>query len=475
MTRLNILLAAAASLITVAAPLSAQTVPAEPPIGTPRSFKMPAVERVHLKNGMTVAFVPFGSVPQATLVLNTFAGDLNAPGRPWLANAHAELSKRGAGGRDANQLAEALSAMGGSLGTAGGADFTQYSTTVLSERAGDAIGLIADVARRPNFAQADFDRVMADLKRQLAQTQASPQAMANVLLAKALYPNHPYGDLLPTAAQLDQMRLADIQRFHDQQMGAARSTLYVIGRFDRAAVLAAADKAFGTWKAGLPRKIWLARAATGPRLILVDRPGSQQTTIRLALAAPAVDTPTDIPFRVTDTLLGGSFGSRITGNIREDKGYTYSPNSAVGARRGGANWFWNADITPAVTGKAMAEVFKEIRRLQSQPPAAAELQGMKTYTANYFLIRTTDAPLIAGQLVRADLLGIKPNYFSSYVQRSMAVTPAQVSAMASQNLRLNQMMMIAIGDMKTVEPQLTALPELKGVPIQHVTLPKPGS
>jgi predicted Zn-dependent peptidase len=334
---------------------------------------------------------------------------------------------------------------------------------------------MADVARRPNFAQADFDRVMANLKRQLAQTQASPQAMASVLLAKALYPNHPYGDLLPTATQLDQMKLADMQRFHEQQMGAARSTLYVVGQYDRGAVLAAAEKAFGSWKAGPPRKIWLAQASNGPRLILADRPGSQQTTIRLALSAPAVDTPTDIPFRVTDSLLGGAFSSRITTNIREDKGYTYSPGSSVGARRGGATWIWNADITPAVTGKAMAEVFKEIRRLQSQPPAAAETLGMKTYTANYLLIRTTDAGLIASQLVRADLLGIKPSYFSTYVQRAMAVSPAQISALAAQDLKLNRMTVVVVGDMKSVEPQLMALPELKGVPVQHVILATAGS
>src|SRR3954451_16716385 len=186
MTRSNLLLGAAASLIFAPWPLPAQAPPAEPPIGTPRPFHMPAIDRVHLRNGMIVAFVPFGSVPQTTLVLNTFAGDLNVPGHPWLAAAHAELSKRGAGGRDADQLAQALSAMGGSLAAQGGTDNTQYSTTVLSDHAGDAIGLIADVAQRPNFAQADFDREMADLKRRLAQTEASPQGMASVLLAKAL-------------------------------------------------------------------------------------------------------------------------------------------------------------------------------------------------------------------------------------------------------------------------------------------------
>lgn len=475
MTRLNLLLAAAASLTLAAAPISAQPVPPEPPIGTPRPFTMPAVERVHLRNGMTIAFVPFGSVPQTTLVVNSFAGDLNVPGRPWLSAGHADLSKRGAAGRDSSQLAEALSAMGGTLDAQGGVDATRYSTTVLSEHAGDAIGLLADVVRRPNMTQADFDRVTANLKRQLAQSYASPQAMADALLAKALYPGHPYGEPLPTAAQLDRLQLADLKRFHDQQLGAARTTLYVIGQFDRGAVLSAAEKAFGTWKAGLPRKMLSARATTGPRLILADRPGSQQTTVRLSFQAPAVGSISDIPFRVTDALLGGAFSSRITSNIREDKGYTYSPGSGVAGRPGGATWTWTGDITPAVTGKAMAEVFKEIRRLQSEPPSAAESLGMKTYTSTYLLVRTTSADLIANQLVRADLLGLRPSYFANYVQRALAVTPSEISAMAARTLPLERLTMVVVGDMKSVEPQLKALPELKRATVQHVALPKPAA
>ena len=271
--------------------------------------------------------------------------------------------------------------------------------------------------------------------------------------------------------QLAGYRLADVKQFHDTQFGARRSTLYVIGQFDKAAVRAAAERAFGSWTAGPPRKQLLARFNAGPKLVLADRPGSEQTTVRLAFAAPAVGSATDVPFRVTDALLGGSFGSRITANIREDKGFTYSPYSNIAGRPGGASWVWSGDITPSVTGKAMAEVFKEIRRLQADPPAAAEAQGMKTYAGSYLLMRTTSADLIAGQLVRADLLGLKPSYFDSYVQRAMAVTPAQISTLAKTDLPIDRLVMVVVGDMKSVEPQLMELPELKRAAVQRVTLP----
>lgn len=462
----------AAVALALCVPAFAQA-PAEPPMGTLRPFTVPPVERIKLSNGLTVALVPFGSVPQATLVVTTFAGDVDAGGRPWLAAINADLMKQGAGGKNARELAEALSAMGGNLSASGDADVTRVSTTVLSERVGDAIALLADVVRRPNLAQADFDRVKANRKRSLSQALASPQTMADALMAKALYGDHPYGAPIPTADQLDSTRLDDVKTFHDGQFGAARSTLYVIGRFDPALVRETAEKAFGDWKAGSSRKMLPATFSGGPRVILADRPGSEQTTVRLAFDAPAVGGPDDIPFRAADALLSGSFASRITSNIREDKGYTYSPYSYVAPRPGGATWVWDGDITPAVTGAAMTEVFKEIRRLQAEAPAAAEAQGMKTYAGTYVLMRMTSAELIANQLVRADLLGLPRDYFSGYVQRAMAVSPEQMSAMVKARLPLDRLVMVAVGDMKTVEPQLLALPELNGAKVERLTLPKP--
>lgn len=472
MSRGHFITVVAASL-AICSPLLAQTtVPAEPPIGTLKPFTMPAIERIKLSNGMTLALVPFGSVPQTTLVLNTFAGDIDAGDRPWLAALTADLMKQGAGGKDAKQLAEALSEMGGSLSVFADANGSQVSTTVLSERAGPAMALLADVVRRPNMTQADFDRIKSDRRRQLAQAFASPQRMADVLLAKAIYGDHPYGANLPTAAQLDAINLADVKAFHAGQFGAARSTLYVIGQFDKAAVRAAAERALGSWAAGPPRKMLPANFIAGPRVILADRPGSEQTTVRLAYAAPAAGTADDIPFRVADALLGGSFGSRITANIRENKGYTYSPYSTVAPRPGGATWIWNGDITPSVTGAAMTEVFREIRRLQAEPPTSEEAQGMKTYAGTYILMRMTGADLIARQLVRADLLGLPDDYFPNYVQRAMAVTPEQMRSMAQRVLPLDKLVLVIVGDMKTVEPQLMALPELKAAKIERVTLPK---
>lgn len=467
-----VLLLLAGAALALSVPALAQA-PGEPPMGTLKPFTVPPVERIKLSNGLTVTLVPFGSVPQATLVLTTFAGDVDAGNRPWLAAINADLMKQGAGGKDARQLAEALSAMGGNLNASADGNVTQVETTVLSERAGDAIALLADVVRRPNLAQADFDRVKANRKRDLSQAFASPQTMADVLMAKALYGDHPYGAPIPTAAQLDATGLGDAKAFHDGQFGAARSTLYVIGRFDPAVVRAAAQKAFGDWKAGSPRKMLPASFAGGPRVILADRPGSEQTTVRLAFDAPAVGGPDDIQFRAADALLAGSFASRIVANIREDKGYTYTPYSTIDGRPGGATWSWNGDITPAVTGAAMTEVFKEIRRLQTEAPTAAEAQGMKTYAGTYVLMRMTSAALIATQLVRADVLGLPGDYFSSYVQRAMTVSPQQMSAIIKARLPLDRLVMIAVGDMKTVEPQLLALPELKGAKVERVTLAKP--
>ena len=110
----------------------------------------------------------------------------------------------------------------------------------------------------------------------------------------------------------------------------------------------------------------------------------------------------------------------------------------------------------------MTEVFKEIRRLQAETPANAEAAGMKTYAGTYLLIRMTSADLICASSCAPTCSVLPGDYFSSYVQRAMAVGPEQITALTARQLPVDKLVMVAVGDMKIVEPQLLALPELKG-------------
>jgi zinc protease len=463
----------AISLALVAAtPALAQDFPPPPPIGEPKPFTLPATETYTLPNGMQVTLVPYGLAPKAMVSLRVRAGNAVEGEQTWLADVTAEMLKEGAAGRSSADLATAAAGMGGELGVGAGLQTTQVSTNVLSEHAPDAVALIGDVAMRPTLPAGELARVKANLARQLSVALSQPGTLADAALARTIYgPGHPYGRTIPTQAQLAGYTIDDVRRFHDGQFGANRAHLYVAGRFDAAAVKAAIARTFGGWAAG-PEPLRLAAPhQAGPRVILVDRPGAPQTTLRLAFDAAFAGTEADIPQRVTNELLGGAFSSRITTNIRETKGYTYSPGSAVSFGPGDALWSFDADVTTNVTGAALGEVFKEIRRMQTEPAPIAESKGIRTYMAGLFAISNSTSPALLNTLATRDLLGLPVDWTDRYVPSVLAVGPEAMMASAKANYPLEKMTLVAVGDLKTVEPQLRALPELAKAPFQRVSVP----
>lgn len=465
----RLLLAATALLLP--ASLAAQSFPPAPAVAPPKPFTVPASETYTLANGMRVTLIPWGVAPKTYVYLNVFAGNLDEGKQTWVADLTAQMLKEGAGGRSSAELARAAASLGGDISTSVDEASTTIGTDVLSENAPAAIALIGDVALRPALPDSEFARVKANLGRRLAQAYAQPGLLADYALARAYYGNHPYGRILPTPAGFAAYTLGDVQRFYKEQFGAGRAHLYIAGRFDAAAVKAAVEKNFGGWAKGPERLALVPRPQPGPRVLLIDRPGAPQSTLRLAFSGPAPGTPGDIPFRTANSLLGGAFNSRITLNIRENKGYTYSPYSALTLHPGETRWTFNGDVTTAVTGPALHEIFSEVRRLAGAPPTDTEYVGTRTYRAGVFTIGLGTAPGLIQLLSTVEELGLPADWPNTYVARTMAVTPAQFSGAIQSNLPLDKMTLVVVGDLKTVTPQLQALPELKGIPFQTVTVP----
>lgn len=450
---------------------AADAFPPAPPIADPKPFTLPASERFTLPNGMTVTLIPYGVAPKTVVSLRIGAGDAMAP-QPWLARLTAEMMREGAGGRSAADLATAAAAMGSDLDVGAGLLGTSVRMDVLSEHAADAIALIGDVAMRADLPADALARVKANLGRNLSVALSQPGTLANIAMVRTVYgPDHPFGRVVPTPAQLQGYSIDAVRGFYRDQFGAKRASLYIAGRFDAAAVKAAVTRVFGGWAAGpAPTRID-APHQPGPKLVLVDRPGAPQTTLRLVYDAPVAGSAGDIPMRVANDLLGGAFSSRITTNIREDKGYTYSPGSGIDFNPGEALWAFEADVTTKDTGAALHEVFKEVRRMQTEAPGEDEARGIRTYMAGSFAIRNSTAAAVVSTLTQRDVLGLPADWTERYVPAVLAVTPAQMQAAVATNLPLDKATLVVVGDLKTVEPQLKAQPELANLPVVRPTVP----
>ena len=197
-----------------------------------------------------------------------------------------------------------------------------------------------------------------------------------------------------------------------------------------------------------------AHPVSARTVTLLDRPDAVQSTVIVGLpVAPPRDSDF-LALQVTDALLGGSFGSRITSNIREQKGYTYSPFSAITSFRGESYWAEQADVTTNVTGASLKEIFGEITRLRNEAPPEAELTGIKNNMAGIFTLRNSSRAGILDLMRFVELQGLGKNYLSSYVGRVLNVTPATVQRIAQTYIKPNQMTIVVVGDKKTVDPQL---------------------
>jgi zinc protease len=426
-----------------------------PPPGPARNFHVPQPRKISLPNGMAVTLVSYGTIPKVTVRLAVRAGAIDeSADQVWLSDLTGDMLTQGTATRSASEIAEDAARMGGSVDVNVGPDRTEIGGDVLSEFGPDMVALIADVARNPKFPDSELSRLKADRMRQLSIAKSQPQQIALEKFRATMYPGHPYGRVFPTAEALQGYDLARVRSFYDTNFGALRSHLYIVGRFDTARMEAAARKAFGDWKKGTPAVVNVPRPSTTRAFEVVDRPGAVQSTIYIGMPVVDPSNPDFIPLSVTNSLLGGSFGSRITSNIREQKGYTYSPFSQVSARYRDAYWAEIADVTTNVTGPSLKEIFGEIERLQKEPPSAAELKGITTYLSGTFVLQNSSRPGIVAQLEFVDLHGLPQDWLNRYVASVNAVTPADVQRMTQKYIVPDKATIVVVGDEKVIGEQL---------------------
>lgn len=447
-----------AATLAVPALAQAPTAPAKqapPAAGPAKPFSVPPAKRFALDNGLAVSFVPWGDVPKVRYELVVRAGNaFEKADEVWLADVVGQLVAEGTTTRDATALAEAAAAMGGTYDVAVGADDAEIVGEALSESAVEMAALVAELAKAPALPEAELPRVKADLARNLAIARQQPQQLAQEKFRALLYGDHSYGRVLPKDGAIEAYTPAQVKAFHAAHYGPARAHLYVSGRFDAVAVEAAVRKSFGDWKGGGTAVAPKAAPKAGRTIEVLDRPGAVQSTILMGLPVVAPSHPDYVPLLVTHTLLGGYFSSRITANIREDKGYTYSPGAQLSTRRGDAYWAEQADVTTAVTGAALKEILYEINRLQAEPPSEQELAGVRNYIAGTFVLQNSSRAGLLGQLQFLEAQGLPESYLKEFVAKVQAVTPAQVALMAKKHLRDEDMTIVIVGDKKLVDEQL---------------------
>lgn len=423
--------------------------------GPPKPFHLAQTEDFTLDNGLKVTLVPYGIMPRVAIRAYINAGGVNeASNRVWLSRLTGLLMKEGTATRSGEQVAQEAADCGGQLEIEPGVEYTSAGGVVLSDHAAQFIALVADVLKHPLLPESEVARLKADLARELAVSKTQPGELARERFLQTMFPDSPYGRTFPSESDLQSFTAGDVRNFYTDNFGAQRTHLYVAGKLPEG-LREAITTAFREWPRGPSSPSINATPVKAHSFSTIDRPGAPQSTLYMGLPVADPTSPDYIDLDVMNALLGGSFASRITSNIREQKGYTYSPFSQIGTRTHLAYWVEVADVTTAVTGPSIKEILYEVDRLRKDPPAERELKGIQNYLAGLFVLRNTVNPdAVIGQLHFVDLQGLNRSYLSEYVQKVVAVKPQDIQGVAEKYLAPGKMNIVVVGDQSKIGDQI---------------------
>jgi predicted Zn-dependent peptidase len=456
--------AGVAVTIAVAAPLAQQGPDRSkaPVPGAPPALKLPPIQKRTLGNGLPVWVVEMHEVPVVDVSVIVKAGAAADPaGKYGLASFTAAMLDEGAGSRNALDLADAIEFLGASLSTGSSFDASSIQLHTPVSKLDDALPLLADVAMRPAFSSEELERMRKNRLTSLLQTRDDAAALASAAFARVLYgPRHRFGTpSIGNDASNGEMTVDDLRGFYSAQYQPRNAHVLVVGDVTPDDIVPRLEKTLGSWKNGAaaPAAVTLAAATQhGPRQIyLVDKPDSAQSQIRIGWVGVGRDTSDYYVLDVMNTILGGSFTSRLNQNLREQHGYAYGAGSRFDMRRSPGPFSASAGVQIDKTVEALHEFFKELDGMRTPVPAG-ELDRAKNLEALGFpgTFETTSG--MAGNLAELVIYNLPESFFNEYVPRVQAITAADVERAAKQYLQTDRFAVVVCGDLKVIEKPIRA-------------------
>jgi zinc protease len=453
-----------AAILALATLAFAQTTP--PPPGPERPIQWPSIVESKLGNGLTVVLVPLHNVPKITAQLSLLAGRGTAyKTQPGIAQLAARIANEGTATRSSVEIKQQLRSIGGVLSIGVDNDATTMTATSLADFAPKLLELLSDVARHPSYPQSEVALAKTNLAQEIEEQRSTPDFLAQEQLDKALFGAHPYGFTVPDPAAIGKVTRLALKTFAAAHYVPNNSILVVVGDFDPAVMRAEVERTFGSWKrVPLPPAPKLVLPVRDKRQIyVIDRPGSVQSTIIIGAAAPPRSSPDYIPLRTTNMIYGGSFYSRLTRNIREEKGYSYSPYSTANLRRAAGSFEAGASVRNEVTGPTILEMLYELDRMRVTPVTAEELASAKTYSIGSMETELESQITLAGRITTIYVDELSRDFLQTFRDKITALTPADVQRSAARYFDTYRGAIVVVGDYKQIKDQLAPFGDVKVV------------
>ena len=432
-----------------------------PPAGPPPSFTMAPVQHFALSNGLSVVLLEKHQVPlvQINLVINS--GAVNEPaGKTGLSSLTAAMLTDGSGSRDALAFADAVDYLGASLEGESGLHTSSVSLNTPVSKLDSALALMADAALRPAFLPVELERQRKQRLNQLLSWRDEARVQASIMFARTLYgTDHPYGRTeIGDEKAIRGVSAEDLRQFHLSCYQPNNATLVVVGDVTESTIRPRLEAVFGGWQNGTVSTRSLPAVAQVQKrtVTLVDKPGAPQTDIRIGCIGVPRMTDDYYALMVMNTILGGSFASRLNQNLREEHGYTYGASSRFDFRKTAGPFLAASAVHAAKTDSALMEFFKELNGMR-QPITQQDVDRAKNYVALGFPSDFQTVGSIASKIEEMVIYELPDDYFNNYISNVLAVTKDDVERVAKKYLNPEKMAVVLVGDRKEIEAKVEAM------------------
>jgi zinc protease len=447
-----------------------------PELGPPPRVSLPPIITRVLPNGLKLMIVEQHELPLADFVLLVGSGSTADPaGKAGVANLTAAMLREGTTTRKSLDIADQAAFLGVSLAPTSSWESSSLSLHTPTAQLDSALALFADVALHPSFPANEFERLRKNRLTDLLQIRDQGPQIANLAFPAIIYGTaHPYGlASIGTETSVKSLSTFDLQSYYETNFKPNNSTLIIVGDVNPEQIEQKIIARFGSWQRGTIPQLTYGKPpkSAATTIYLIDKPGAPQSSFRIGSVGVPRSTQDYFALTVMNTILGGSFTSRLNQNLRETRGYTYGAGSRFDMRRAAGPFMASAEIVAAKTDSALFEFMKELNGIrQTVPPE--ELSRAKRYLQLQLPGNFETTQQIAAALVPVALYGLPLDYYNNYVQRIEGVTQADVARVAQQYINPGGLAIVIVGDRKSIEAGLKSANigpvEIRGISGQPV-------
>ena len=469
------------SLFCVTVALTASVVqdwPQERPPGplAERPVDIPAYEIRTLDNGLQVVVVPHREQPAVSFRLLVRAGTVQEPaGKPGVAGFVAALLNQGTTTKTAGDIAVLIDSAGGLISVGSGNELSSVAGAVIKDRTDLALNLAAELVQLPSFAEEEIARQRQQAMSSLQVSYDDPDYLADVVFDRLVYGQHPYGRA-PTPESVAAITRADLVAFHRAWYVPNNALLAIVGDLDVEEAFAAAERAFGGWeRRDVPDVALPEIPAPARRVVVIDRPGSAQTEIRVGHRGVPRTVPDYVSIDLMMRILGGEGANRLFGVLRSDRGLTYGASASLNTFRAGGDFQAQTDTRTDVTGEALRLMVNEFATLQREAVREAELGGAQQFLGGNFALTIETPGAIAQQVLAHLFYGVDLEEIETYRDQVDGVSPVDIQRVAKEYLRPEDLSIVLVGDASAFAAQLSGagFPEFDRIPLADLDLNSP--